>query len=116
MGNQVHRGWATATGGHSATDRPSARECGLHPLRRCSPVTVIQHTDRKWLLLYCVTRITAAPQSRVYFPTIILISKPGKNNEEESTMKKVSLIFILSMAIAAFANAQATRTWVSGVG
>jgi hypothetical protein len=31
-------------------------------------------------------------------------------------MKKVSLIFILSMAIAAFANAQATRTWVSGVG
>lgn len=31
-------------------------------------------------------------------------------------MKKVTLIFILSMAIAAFANAQATRTWVSGVG
>jgi len=31
-------------------------------------------------------------------------------------MKKVSLIFILTMAIAAFANAQATRTWVSGVG
>jgi hypothetical protein len=31
-------------------------------------------------------------------------------------MKKVTLIFILSMAIAAFASAQATRTWVSGVG
>src|SRR5258708_21034775 len=31
-------------------------------------------------------------------------------------MKKVSLIFILSIAIAAIANAQATRTWVSGVG
>jgi Right handed beta helix region len=31
-------------------------------------------------------------------------------------MKKVSLIFILTMAIAALANAQATRTWVSGVG
>ncbi|HSY52586.1 MAG TPA: right-handed parallel beta-helix repeat-containing protein [Thermoanaerobaculia bacterium] len=31
-------------------------------------------------------------------------------------MKKVTLIFIFSMAIAAFANAQATRTWVSGVG
>jgi hypothetical protein len=31
-------------------------------------------------------------------------------------MKKVSVIFILTMAIAAFANAQATRTWVSGVG
>jgi Right handed beta helix region len=31
-------------------------------------------------------------------------------------MKKVSFVFILSMAIAAFANAQATRTWVSGVG
>src|SRR5258708_11277311 len=31
-------------------------------------------------------------------------------------MKKVSLIFIFAMAIATFANAQATRTWVSGVG
>src|SRR5260221_8703882 len=31
-------------------------------------------------------------------------------------MKKASVIFILSMAIAALANAQATRTWVSGVG
>jgi hypothetical protein len=31
-------------------------------------------------------------------------------------MKKVSLVFIFSMAIAALANAQATRTWVSGVG
>jgi hypothetical protein len=31
-------------------------------------------------------------------------------------MKKGTLIFILSMAIAALANAQATRTWVSGVG
>jgi hypothetical protein len=31
-------------------------------------------------------------------------------------MKKVSLIFIFSMAIAALASAQATRTWVSGVG
>jgi hypothetical protein len=31
-------------------------------------------------------------------------------------MKKVTLISIFSMAIAAFANAQATRTWVSGVG
>ncbi|MEA2235580.1 MAG: hypothetical protein QOC81_304 [Thermoanaerobaculia bacterium] len=31
-------------------------------------------------------------------------------------MKKVSLIFIVSMAFAVFANAQATRTWVSGVG
>ena len=31
-------------------------------------------------------------------------------------MKKVTLIFILLVAIATFANAQATRTWVSGVG
>jgi len=31
-------------------------------------------------------------------------------------MKKVSLIFLFSMAVAGFANAQATRTWVSGVG
>jgi len=31
-------------------------------------------------------------------------------------MKKVSLIFIFLVAIATFANAQATRTWVSGVG
>jgi Right handed beta helix region len=31
-------------------------------------------------------------------------------------MKKVSLIFILTMAIASIASAQATRTWISGVG
>jgi hypothetical protein len=31
-------------------------------------------------------------------------------------MKKVSIIFIFLAAIATFANAQATRTWVSGVG
>jgi hypothetical protein len=31
-------------------------------------------------------------------------------------MKKVTLIFILLVAVATFANAQATRTWVSGVG
>src|SRR5438552_16051806 len=31
-------------------------------------------------------------------------------------MKKASLIFLLSMAITVVANAQATRTWVSGVG
>jgi hypothetical protein len=31
-------------------------------------------------------------------------------------MKKVSLVFLLSMGIAALASAQATRTWVSGVG
>jgi hypothetical protein len=31
-------------------------------------------------------------------------------------MKKFSLIFLLSMAITVVANAQATRTWVSGVG
>jgi hypothetical protein len=31
-------------------------------------------------------------------------------------MKKVILVFILLVAIATFANAQATRTWVSGVG
>src|SRR5438105_11172017 len=31
-------------------------------------------------------------------------------------MKKASLIFLLSMAISLVANAQATRTWVSGVG
>lgn len=31
-------------------------------------------------------------------------------------MKRVSVVFVLSMAIAALANAQATRTWVSGVG
>jgi hypothetical protein len=31
-------------------------------------------------------------------------------------MKKVTFIFILLVAIATFANAQATRTWVSGVG
>lgn len=31
-------------------------------------------------------------------------------------MKKVSIIFIFLVAIATFANAQATRTWVSGVG
>ncbi len=31
-------------------------------------------------------------------------------------MKKASLIFILTMAIATLASAQATRTWVSGVG
>lgn len=31
-------------------------------------------------------------------------------------MKKVSLIFLFTMAVAGIANAQATRTWVSGVG
>ena len=31
-------------------------------------------------------------------------------------MKRVSLIFLFTMAVAGIANAQATRTWVSGVG
>src|SRR6266550_815903 len=67
-------------------------------------------------LLFCDWGHRRAGKSRILSHHHSAQSPAYKQRGGGSTMKKVSVIFILTMAIAAFANAQATRTWVSGVG
>src|SRR5216110_1991017 len=67
-------------------------------------------------LIFCDWGHRRAGKSRILSHHHSAQSPVYKQRGGGSTMKKVSVIFILTMAIAAFANAQATRTWVSGVG
>src|SRR5262249_18260430 len=85
----------------------------------------------EWNFEKFVREVTAAAKSKLYFPPtrkryaetrehvlhrFSQIQGPVQQQQEAAKMKRVLILSLLTLGITTLAHAQATRTWVSGVG